>query len=59
MEITYAKDQNGIQIGHAMVTPHYSVINHQSLDEGIQYLNMYGYTLFSGVVSEDEIATNK
>jgi hypothetical protein len=52
MEIKYAKDQNGIQIDHATATPHYFVINHQSLDEGIQYLNMYGYTLLSDVVSE-------
>ncbi|CAF3746185.1 unnamed protein product [Rotaria sp. Silwood1] len=57
--IQYSTDEKGIRIDHTTLTPHYSVTNDESLNEGIAYLNEHGYTVFTDILSQEEIKTNK
>ena len=59
MEITYARDQKGLQIDLETPSPRFSVNDARSFDDGVAYLNANGYAVFSDVMAEAEIAENK
>ena len=59
LEGDYVFDKNNIRMEYTTPTPRYSVLNDQSLDEGMAYLNQHGYAVFSDVMSADEIRFNK
>lgn len=57
--IQYSIDEKGLRIDHTTLTPRYSVTNNESFNEGIAYLNEHGYAVFSDVLPQEEINTNK
>jgi hypothetical protein len=58
-QVSYSLDKYGIAIDHTTPTPRYSVTNEQSLNDGIAYLNEYGYAVFSDVMQQEEIERKK
>ena len=59
LEGEYNFDQNGVGMDYTAPTPRYSVLNDQTLDQGIAYLGQHGYAVFSDVMSADDIRFNK
>lgn len=59
MEIPTTRDNKGIRIDHTTVSPRYSVVNDDSLNAGINYLNEHGYAVFSDVLTNEEVELNK
>jgi len=55
----YSFDPNEIRIDYTTLTPRFSVVDNQSLDEGIRYLAEHGYAVFSDVMNQEEINHNK
>ncbi|CAF3767283.1 unnamed protein product [Rotaria magnacalcarata] len=49
---------NYLHIDRAALTPRFSIVDNESLNDGIAYLNNHGYAVFSDVLSQDEISTN-
>ena len=47
------------QIDYTTETPRFSVLDQESLNNGIAYLNEYGYAVFSNVSNEQEIEQSK
>jgi hypothetical protein len=58
-EVKYSLDRNDIYIDHTTLTPRYSVINNESLNDGMTHLNEHGYAIFSDIMLPDEININK
>ncbi|CAF1074603.1 unnamed protein product [Didymodactylos carnosus] len=52
-------DKNGYEIDYSSPTPRFSVNSAISLQEGLEYLNENGYAVFSDVLTEEEVKTNK
>ncbi|CAF1672173.1 unnamed protein product [Didymodactylos carnosus] len=51
-------DKNGFEIDYTS-SPRFSVNSTTAIQEGLKYFNENGYAVFSDVLSDDEIKTNK
>ncbi|CAF1569505.1 unnamed protein product, partial [Didymodactylos carnosus] len=52
-------DKNGFEVDYTEPIPRFSVSSPTSVQEGVDYLHENGYAVFSNVLSDDEIKTNK
>lgn len=57
--MNYCLDKNELRIDYTTITPRFSITNNDTLNDGINYLNEHGYAIFSDVMPQDEINTNK
>lgn len=47
-----------VKVDYQRESPRFSVDNLDELQEGVEYLNKYGYAVFSNILSEDEVSAN-
>lgn len=55
MAQTISKGEPKIDIDYETISPRFSVENIEELQQGIEYLNEYGYAVFSNILMSDEI----
>ncbi|CAF0806442.1 unnamed protein product [Adineta ricciae] len=58
-EENYSLDKNQVRIDYTTLTSRFSVMHTNSLNEGVAHLNEHGYAIFSDIMLQDEINTNK
>ena len=59
MATSVSSDKSDTRIDYTTLTPRYSAVNNQSLNDGIKYLNEHGYAIFSDVLLQNEIDVSK